>query len=167
MRINLVVILFFIILSFTTCVKQVTPHVEKYDELLVVEGALTDQPGPYTVKLSISSDLLQRLQYNPYSKCIVEISDNDGNSETLTEVSPGIYKTDSLGIQGVVGRTYKIKISTPDGQLYESEDEVLRKSIGIQSLDAEYEQKDGRDGYQFYLDAENYSASDRDRKSVV
>ena len=161
MRINATFILIFILLSFTSCIKEFIPNVKKYDELLVVEGAITDKPGPYTVKVSMSGKL-QQLSYNPLSECIVEIADNTGNSETLTEVSEGIYKTDSSGIQGVVGRKYKVKISTPEGQLYESQEEVLEKGVGIQSLNAELEHKEkspdffwGRDGYQFYVDAEN------------
>jgi hypothetical protein len=164
MKTNVTLILFFIIISFSSCIKDIVPHVEKYDELLVVEGAITDQPGPYTVKLSKSGDLLELSKYKPYSLCKVEIMDNIGNAETLTEVSEGNYKTDSLGIQGVVGRTYKIKIYTPDGQLYESEEEELRIGSGIDSLYAKVEYKNNpnpylfrREGLQFYIDVGNMS----------
>ena len=152
--------LLFFLTGYISCIKEVIPHVEKYDELLVVEGAITDYPGPYTIKLSISGDVREKTHYNPYSKCIVEIVDDLGNSEILVEVSEGVYKTDSLGIQGIVGRKYKIRISTPDEQLYESQEEVLRKGVGIQSVSAELEHKEGRDGYQFYIDAENYVVAD-------
>jgi len=160
-RKKLVLLISFCVLAgYTSCIKEFIPRVDKYDQLLVVEGAITDQPGPYTIKLSISVKLSESSRYIPYSKCTVEISDDTGNSEMLTEVSEGVYKTDSLGMQGVVGRKYKLKISAPDDQVYESQEEILKKGVGIQSLSAEYERKNDRDGYQFYVDAENYSTAD-------
>ena len=122
MKINLSVILLLIFFSFASCIKEFIPHSEKYDNMLVVEGAITDRLGPYTVKLSMSGDVKEQSYYKPYLGCTVEIMDNVGNAEILTEISQGTYVTDSLGIQGVPGRKYKVKISTPDGKLYESKD---------------------------------------------
>ena len=158
MRTNVSLILFYILLSFTSCIKEVIPHLEKYDELLVVEGAITDEPGPHTVKLSIAGNLQKLSPYKPYSKCSVSIVDNFGNTEALTEVSEGVYRTDSLGHQGVVGRTYKVKILTPGGEVYESHGEVLKQGVAIDTVYAIHEQKNGRNGYQFYLNSENSNA---------
>lgn len=158
MKINLSVILLLIFFSFASCIKEFIPHSEKYDNMLVVEGAITDRLGPYTVKLSMSGDVKEQSYYKPYLGCTVEIMDNVGNAEILTEISQGTYVTDSLGIQGVPGRKYKVKISTPDGKLYESKEEELKNGTSMQSVYGEIEYKNDpslfyrREGYQFYVD---------------
>ncbi|MEO6902476.1 MAG: DUF4249 family protein [Bacteroidia bacterium] len=121
---------FLIIFTLLGCVKEFQPKTKNYDDLLVVDGAITNVKGPYTITLSKSTKIIQFSSLKPYSKCKVEIMDNIGNKEELKETSAGIYKTDSLnGIQGEVGRKYKIKITTPDGELYESTEEELKNLL--------------------------------------
>lgn len=145
---------------FSSCIRSFSPEIEKYDELLVVDGAVTNIPGPYTVRLSKSTKTQERPKYVPYSLCKVKIADNLGNETSLTEHSPGVYQTDPFAMQGIVGRKYKLLITTPEGDNYESAEEELKKPIQIQSVYAELQHKTdpklfyGRDGYQFYLDAE-------------
>ena len=140
------------------CVEEYWPDLgTKYDRVLVVDGLVTDQPGPYTVKLSFSSTV-DNAEYIPASGYQVQIFDDAGNNETLNETENGIYKTDSLGIQGIVGRKYRIEILSPDGRKYESDYEELRLSTGIDSVYAETEfhqtEALGHDlqGYQFFVD---------------
>ena len=161
MKINPLIFILFFAFAFVSCVKEFQPKVDAYEALLVVDGMITDKPGPYTIKLSTSTKIIQYSAYKPYGKCKVVMMDNAGNKEVLTEVNPGIYKTDSLkGIQGIVGRKYKIAIATPENEFYESAEETLKKSVGIKSVYAEIQHKPdlklfyGRDGYQFYIDTE-------------
>ena len=150
------IVLLFLLYSllFSSCVKPYLPKTDKYDTLLVVDGIVTDMPGPYTIRLSKSTKIIQFSPLQPYTDCNVKLSDNLGNSEMLREISNGIYKTDSLnGIQTVAGRKYKLTIATPDGNIYESEEEMLNKGISIDSVHAQIESRpDNKFGYQFYLD---------------
>jgi hypothetical protein len=45
--------IFYMIVS-AGCIVQFVPDLDEVQELLVVEGLITDQPGPNTVKLSKS-----------------------------------------------------------------------------------------------------------------
>jgi hypothetical protein len=142
----------------TSCEKSFAPKIEKYDELLVVDGWLTDAPGPYTVKLSKSAQLKQLVQYNPYGGCQLTITDDMGGSFPLTEKSTGVYKTDSVSFRTVPGRKYKLTILTKDGEEVQSTEEQLLNSIAIDKVYEEFQHKSdpkkyyGRDGYQFYVD---------------
>jgi hypothetical protein len=152
--------MFFIMVAFASCIKSFVPDVPKYDEAPVVDGAITDAPGPYTVKLSKSSRLQELSKFNAYRGCKVMIEDDLGNKTTLTEHASGVYQTDSAALQGIPGRSYKLTISTPEGETYASAPELLLKGLGIKSVYKELEHKSdpnlfyGRDGYQFYVDAE-------------
>jgi hypothetical protein len=159
MRTKLGMLLLSIILfSYTSCVDSFVPEIERYDELMVVDGVITDAFGPYTIKLSKTAKVQGGAKSIPYPKCKVHIEDDLGNKINVTESAPGTYKTDSLAFRGIAGRKYKLSIATPDGELYESATEELLKTIEIQSVYAQQEHKDapglfyGRDGYQFYVD---------------
>jgi hypothetical protein len=86
---------------------------------LTVQAIITDQPGPYYVTLLKSESYFNSNDSFPVVRnAKVIISDNVENSDTLSEVKPGIYKTSTL--QGINGRTYNLKIVS-EGKTYEAE----------------------------------------------
>lgn len=141
---------------FTSCVDEYWPVLDKYENLLVVDGYISNEPGPYRVKLSMSSKLDDR-QIIPVANASLVIMDDQGESETLTEIEPGTYVTSSTGIQGAIGKQYKIKIVTAGSETYESGFEELKNPTGIDTVFPviEYRVQDNlthdRVGYQFYL----------------
>ncbi len=149
---------------WSACTVPFAPDIQKFDELLVVDGCITNAPGPYTVALSISSRPQQFSIFKPYSNCKLAIEDDLGNKVALMEHSPGVYQTDSSAIQGVVGRAYKLIINTPDGDVVESAPEIILKELEIKSIDAELVRKNNTkmfDGYQFYVEAEAPTGKDK------
>jgi len=153
-----IVLVSFIFINVTSCLDEYWPDLgTKYDELLVVDGLLSNQPGPYTVKLSMSSSI-ERAVYRPLSNYEVIISDDIGNTELLAETENGTYQTFQDGIQGVIGRSYKLTINSPKNERYETEFEILKKPIEIDNVytEVDYNAVDGYDhdlnGLQFYID---------------
>jgi hypothetical protein len=144
----------------TGCVKSFVPMVDKYENLLVVDGCVTDGPGPYTVRLSKSGQVKEFSKLDPYSNCKVQIKDNIGNTYALDETQTGEYQTDSATFTGVPGRSYQLIILTPEGEEIESTMDELMPGLQIESIEAQLEHKNdpslllGRDGYQFYMNTE-------------
>jgi len=130
----------------------------KYDEVLVVDGMITSDPGPYTIHLSSSATLDQPL-FSEVSGFNVRIVDNLGNAESCPETEPGIYQSSANGMQGIAGRSYKLVLQSPNGKTYESDFEKLINPVEIAAVypEVEYTQIDNYPydlpGYQFYLDA--------------
>jgi len=160
-------ILLLLVLQFlwlNSCVDEYWPEVDKYEDLLVVEGGITNHRGPYMIRISKSSHL-DSSAYTPYTGCVVKILVDDGEEEYLTEISPGIFYTTPNGIQGQIGKSYKLNISTPDDKNYESSFELLKEPVEIDNVYAEVEYRNNGDydhqlaGYQFYVDTKN-SVSD-------
>lgn len=142
-----------------SCEERYYPEIEqKYEEILVVDGMITNRPGPYSVVLSLST-LVDNPEFIPVSDYQVVISDDLGNSEILGEDTPGTYSTSPDGIQGVVGRSYRIELTSPEGINYRSEFEELKTPVPVDSLYAEIEYQPsqgypfGLPGYRFYVDA--------------
>mgnify|MGYP006296006533 CR=1 FL=1 len=147
------------ILFISACEEQINITQKQFDEALVVDGTITNDPGPYTVKISYTSKV-NNSEFRPYSGCVVTIFEQSGESEILSEVEPGVYKTAENGIQGEVGKSYSIDIQTPDGKTYISDYQEIKAPVGIDSVYAklEFEENPGATqdvpGYQFYMSTE-------------
>ncbi len=146
------------------CEKRYTPVIEqKYQEILVVDGMISSRPGPYTVTLSMTSTM-EDPRIIPQAGYRVEISDELGNSEVLTETAAGVYSTSPEGIQGVPGRKYMLELNSPSGVQYRSDFEELPHPVPVDSVYAEVEYISIDDfpynlpGYQFYLDLRDIPA---------
>ncbi|WP_299825068.1 DUF4249 domain-containing protein [uncultured Pontibacter sp.] len=130
------IILSIVLLFTNSCIDPLDLEIENQAEQLVVDGMITNEPGPYTVRLSRSKP------YNTYTdswnaveaRATVVIVDDRGNQETLTETEPGVYQTSQAGIQGEVGHTYTLSIRTRNGQEYTSAPETLQPVPPMDSL---------------------------------
>ena len=153
---NILILSIFLPIS---CREEYYPDLDNYEDALVVEGMITNEAGPYLIKLSMSS-YITSAKFTPLSNAVVKIFDNLGNNEILTETSPGEYYTSVNGFQSVVGRKYKIQIVTPNDKTYSSDFEELLAPVGIDSLYANVETKESifhyydLQGLQFYIDSE-------------
>lgn len=114
---------------------------------LVVDGLITDLPGPYTIKLSMPINLDKTSVLGvPVQGVKVTVSDNAGNSELLTEKTPGVYTTSPSGLRGTVGRSYKLRLVTPAGTIVESTEETMLPVGDMDSLYYEYEERPNTEG---------------------
>ncbi|RLD81306.1 MAG: hypothetical protein DRJ10_06345 [Bacteroidetes bacterium] len=158
------ILLFLIAISFfVSCIEEFSPKIDSYINLPVVEGIITNESGPYIIRLSRSAPFYS-LDYYPISGANIVISDDLNNEETLIELEPGIYTTDSLGIRGEVGRKYRLTINI-DNKIYQSNYEKLEAPLEIDSIYAKIEYKDTREGnfegMQFYIDTKATNTDNR------
>lgn len=154
-------ILFLLIALFDSCIDRIQITVpDSYSSQLVVDGLITDRPGPYTVRLTKSTRIEKFLEFSQESLpgATVTIFDNMGNLEVLVEKEAGVYQTKVNGIQGIVGRTYSIKIETKDGKVYESIPDIMNPVGEVDSIYYEFKSylplnDQTRYGFMFYIDA--------------
>lgn len=107
--------------------------------MLVVDGSITNQPGPYTIYLTRASSLINDLDVRiPVRRATLVLHSDAGEQESLAEVTPGKYQTNT--IQGVPGRSYWIQIALEDGTRYESNREKLNPPGEITSLSSRFQQ---------------------------
>lgn len=114
--------LIFIFLLFSGCEKIVDLDYKSNQSKVIIEGNITNQPGPYFVKITKSVGLTETGAYPTIDNAVVSISDDAGNSETLTPQGNGIYHTNSL--KGVEGRTYTLTVIS-EGQTYTAQSTML------------------------------------------
>lgn len=103
---------------FTSCEKVIDVDLNDSESKVVIEGIITDEAGPYTVKISKSINFDQNNSFPAVSNSEVIVSDDLGNVDTLIESSPGIYQTTTL--VGQPGHTYYLNIKNSDGKKFSS-----------------------------------------------
>lgn len=91
-----------------SCTKEIDLDLNTASPQLVIEGNISDEVGPYTVKLSKTVNVSDVNTYPPVSRALVIISDNTGVTDTLTESVSGLYQTHR--IKGTPGHTYTLKV---------------------------------------------------------
>ncbi len=120
--------------AITACEDVIEIDLDNIEPKLVIEAVITDQTIQQTVKLTKTGDYFEPGIYPAVSYANVIISDNEENTETLSEVSPGIYQTTNL--QGTTGIVYKLCVNVEDIE-YTAISEMPIKVI-IDTLSTEY-----------------------------
>lgn len=133
--------LFYIILILiTACVDPLKVDEPQNDRRIVVDGLITNTPGPYQVKLFYTNKLntTRLVAFEPVSNALVSIHDDLNNIAFLNEVSPGLYLTNENDIRGEIGRTYHVSIKTANGKEYRSAPQLLTSAGEVTNLYFEF-----------------------------
>ncbi len=101
-----------------SCEKNIDLDLEDQSGKIVIEGNITDDTGPYLVKITKSVAYTSAESYTVIENAKVIISDNTGQSETLTYAGDGFYVTNTFTAEP--GRTYTLKV-TAEGQQYSAQ----------------------------------------------
>ena len=89
---------------------------------MVVEALITDQPGPYQVRL-YAGNLNDPL---PISGAQIRILDQNAQSVSFLETQPGLYRSfPQSSFRGQVGNSYTLEIITSEGARYCSRPEIM------------------------------------------
>jgi hypothetical protein len=122
------------------CIDPFYPDIQEYENVLVVDGLITDENMVYQVRLSRTLHF-DDIDKKPVPDAVVQVIDDLGNTYMFTEVTSGTYQSDPNEFAGRSGRKYKLLIETTDGNKYESAFEELKKIPDIDSIHWQYKEK--------------------------
>jgi hypothetical protein len=124
-----------IFLLFTSCEKTVDLKYKDNQSRIIIEGNITNEPGPYFVKITKSIPLSDIGNYPTVDNAVVTISDDAGNTETLIPQGGGVYRTNTIA--GITGRTYSLIVNA-ENQMYSAQSTmpqpVLFDSIKVEQF---------------------------------
>jgi len=100
---------------FSSCQKVIELDLNTSSPQIVIQGSVTDQAGPYKVKISKTVNFDAVNTFPKVTNAKVTISDNVGNSEQLIQLTDSTYATTLL--QGTPDRTYTLTVEI-DGTTY-------------------------------------------------
>jgi len=98
------------------------------ETLLVVEGWISNEPGPHHITLTFTQPYFDATAPPPAEGATVFLTDDEGLQVLLEETAPGVY---TYPDSGLVGRSYSLEINLPDGVQYRSDPELLREPVPI------------------------------------
>ncbi|HYW94205.1 MAG TPA: DUF4249 domain-containing protein, partial [Bacteroidales bacterium] len=148
-----------IIISLQACIEPFNPDISKYDDVLVVDATLTNESPAAVVKLTRSFPYNSNIS-KAETGAMVIISDENGTTYTLQEVSDGLYQSDE-SLKPVTGRNYNVHIVTSDGSEFESDYETMLQAAPIDSLyyniliNNPRQQGSGQNGVEISVDSNN------------
>jgi len=109
--------------------------------IVIIDGYITDDPGPYVVKIIHAFALeANASQSKPVKGAKIVLYSDKGESEDLVEGEIGTYETGGK-IHGTIGNSYHITIQMPDGSTLQSEPELLNANGDIKSIHYIYEHR--------------------------
>lgn len=120
-----------VVFILTSCQEKIDLNLPEGEQFLVVEGWISNEPGPYVVRLTVTTPYFDSSPQPVISGALVTLRDDLDLETVLTETDPGIYLYPDSGI---VGRSYQIDIELPDGGRYRSDFELLRQPVPILSI---------------------------------
>ncbi len=133
-----------ILVIVTNCIDPFYPDIEEYENVLVVDGFITNENSVYKVKLS-RTQRFDDVDRKSVTGAIVQVIDDSGNIYLFRETETGSYESNSSEFRGQVGKKYKLNIETADGDRYESGFEEMKKVPEIDSIYWEYKEKPSND----------------------
>jgi hypothetical protein len=98
-----------ILLFLTSCTERINIELDQTFTRLVVYGTITTDTTTQYIELSTTTSYYYNEAPPPVSGASVEISDDLGNTVSLTEAEPGKYATSPL-FAAIPGRTYTLRI---------------------------------------------------------
>jgi hypothetical protein len=108
------------------------PQTDSQLDALVVEGLVTNDAGPFTVKLSRAVAYNSTTLRKPVAGATLLIKDNKGQSFSLKEKDSGSYQTPE-NFLAVIGNSYLLHIKTREGDTFESNPQEL---LPVQNYDS-------------------------------
>ncbi len=128
-----------ILITVVCCIEPFYPDIEEYENVLVVDGLITNENIVYQVKLSRTLKF-DDIDKKPVTGAIVQVTDDEGNAYIFREKKPGTYVSDPDEFTGQIGKKYKLTIETVDENKYESGFEEIKKVPEIDSINWEYKE---------------------------
>lgn len=126
-------VLFFLIF-LSSCEEVMDIPLNNASPAIVIEGTITTSPGPYTVKISQTTNYYNPGKITGLSGALVFVNDHQGHQWHFSEKNPGFYQNN--GFKGTPGITYTLKVSL-NGKKYEGTS-VMQKPVSIDSLTVKY-----------------------------
>jgi hypothetical protein len=111
-------LLLMLFVAVTACKKVIQVDLNNVTPQIVIEGEITNQSGPYLVKITKTVNFSASNVFPPVSGAIVQMTDsNNGLIVHMGETTPGVYSGNLFG--GVPLHTYKLSVSA-EGKQYDA-----------------------------------------------
>ncbi|HOY19564.1 MAG TPA: DUF4249 domain-containing protein [Haliscomenobacter sp.] len=124
---------FLLLLLCSGCIKELNFELGKQDDLLVVYGILTDQPGKHLFRVTRTNAFERQVDSEPISGATLMVVDSKAQQYPFVELSPGFYLFKDTLFQASAGERYYLEIDVPNQGRYRSDIEVMPTPVPMDS----------------------------------
>lgn len=129
--------LIFVLSIVAACIDRVELPIRAEEPRLVVEGQITNEAPPYTVRLTYTGKYDAVTGQNPgIGNAQVSLADDAGHSTPLVLNGAGLYQTTDRTFRGQVGRAYSLSVVLSDGRRYVTKAERMPAVPVVDSISA-------------------------------
>ncbi len=168
MPVNRNTLILLIVLVLNSCVEPYDPIINETQEVMVIDGMISDRPGRHTVTVSRSTPYNNPV-FEPVSGCVVSVQDNLGHIEFYTESweDAGVYEANLEEPFLGVDKIYSLQVVTPSNNVYVSDYDTLLSCPPVDAVYYEDAVSGGEDpddvwqGIQFYNDVRGFDGGAR------
>lgn len=169
------VCLFCLIILFDSCISRLEDTLNIDEGAIIIDGFVSDRPGPYQVRLTRSVGTELNVLSSPTLRVKrVTMMDDLGNSEDFQEVIVDDYgkqieyHSSEGGMRGQVGRKYTLKIELLDGTILQSAPEEMLPIGEVTEIRYQFEsykplKGPTEYGFRVFMDSENAEGSENVR----
>ncbi|MEO1487645.1 MAG: DUF4249 domain-containing protein, partial [Bacteroidota bacterium] len=126
-------LLVFIALGFSACVDPFPiPTNEDFDNVLIIEGSVTDVMGTQRINLTRTSPL-GTTEVNPEQNATVQILASNGSTFSFRESQPGVYESNDA-FAAAEGVSYSLSIASTDGNVYTSTPQTISGTAELEEV---------------------------------
>lgn len=172
MPVNKYHLILLLLLVCGSCIEPYEPEINESQDVLVISGSVTDEPGFHYVSISSSSPY-NAPEVRPISGCVVTVEDESGQMRVYVEQEPGLYEVNLERAFLAVGKSYSLYVVTPNGDEYRSAYDTLLLCPPVDSIYYEIQSEGTSDpdvtyyGLQFYNDLEGLEVGARSYRWVL
>ena len=127
--------------ALSGCIDQVELPFRAEEPRLVVEGQITNEAPPYSVRLTYTGKYSGPNSQSPADQFVreaqVSLADDQGRSTRFVSMGQGLYRTTDAAFRGQVGRAYSLSIVLADGKRYVTKPERMPAVPVIDSISAQ------------------------------
>jgi len=122
-----------LLLIMTSCIEKYWPEMTKYENVLVVDGELTNGDEVCEVRLSYSSST-NNGSLITISGAELYITDKHNIETAFNEIDNGVYQITDPSFRGQIGNSYQLHIALTNGKEYMSDIDILTAPSPIDSV---------------------------------
>jgi hypothetical protein len=128
-----------LLILIDSCVEPFELNQSIFANALVVDGTITNQLSKHPITLRRAVGANVKVDEMPYvTGAQITLFDNEGNVTPYQELAPGFYFASNL-IQGVVGRSYYVKIKS-EGNEYASHPSTMMPSGKVDEVYGQFQE---------------------------
>jgi len=156
-KIQIATVFIFMLTSIIGCIEPFETTNLTFEDVLVIEGRLTNENKFHTIKLSRTFQI-DSTDPSPERNAKVSVIEDGTIVHNFTEQEAGVYTTDN-SFSAKANTIYQLKIETQNGKTYSSTDQNLTETAEVEAINFKVTKKQFEDEDEVEITVNSFSSN--------